>query len=85
MRTSSRVIEGGPAMMGNNLHNIKGIRTKQVSQVLMVDICQENPEVSEGGIIQDIPGVESLNSIDNSINNGINQINLEEGGRKESP
>ena len=72
-------------MMGNNLHNIKGIRTKQVSQVLMVDICQENPEVSEGGIIQDIPGEESLNSIDNSINNGINQINLEEGGRKESP
>ena len=51
----------------------------------MLDIGKENAEVSEGGIIQDIPGVESLNSIDNSINNGINQINLEEGSRKESP
>ena len=64
--------------MGNNSHNIKRFRSKHLSQVIVVDTGKENQEESEGWIIQDFFGWESLNSTDTSINNGNNQMKLEE-------
>ena len=56
MRTFGQVIAGSPSMIENNSHNIKGIRTKHLSQVIVVDTSKENQKESEGWIIQDFFG-----------------------------
>ena len=56
MRKFGQVFAGSPSTMGNNLHNKKRFRSKHLSQVIVVDRGKENPEESEGWIIQDFFG-----------------------------
>ena len=56
MKTFGQVIAGSLYMMGNNSHNIKGIRIKHLSQVIVVDTGKDNQEESEDWIIEDILG-----------------------------